>query len=255
VRDLLAHRLGIAPGRLERRAVLGGEGDPAELPQKLAHAPLMLGLDMPAQPRRERLPGLARIVADAGPRVPSERVAHEAIRGAGGQGITVTEEELERRVLVLQAPQELVPQPGLSRPRGPEDQGRLRRGVLHRPGHEALELGELEIAADAGGGLAEQEPALVCVRLLAQKEGAAALGHDAEMSAQEPCRHAVEPDAPRGVLPRAAGLDRASPQSHENHANEALPSRPARARFPWAPVNTFRATTLAPFRDRRSPPR
>jgi hypothetical protein len=81
----------------------------------------------------------------------------------------------------------------------------LDSGVRDGAGHQPLELGELDFPANAGSGLAQQQPALIRILALGTQENGGALGCGHKARTEEPGGHRVDPDA-LDILRRSSWL-------------------------------------------------
>jgi hypothetical protein len=194
-----AHQPRISPRRAQLRVVLVREGNAAQLSEEGGHLRGLGGGQVLGEPLGQPLPAEVERLSAGQTAHPAQGLGDQSIRGAGAHGIAAAQQHHHLGVMPLQAAKELVAQPGLAHAWRGCDQRRLGGRLPHAGGEGHLQQGQLLLAADAGGGPAQQRTGLVRAQPLAMELEQAGLGAgELEARPEQPRRHLVQQHWGRG---------------------------------------------------------
>src|SRR5262249_9982577 len=157
----------------ERHAVFVGKRNSAELSQKLARVLPVGWTDTRADaaPKLGLLVGRVDAAMDLKPQ--AQRLPEDPVGRSGAERIAAPEQQLDLGMAAPDAPQKLMPEARFAHARKPRDKHELRRRVADAIGQQVVQMRQLVLASDAGGGLADEPATLVRDHLLADEDRAA----------------------------------------------------------------------------------
>ncbi|AUX39022.1 uncharacterized protein SOCE26_004040 [Sorangium cellulosum] len=202
---LLGHEERVAARGPERVAVVVGQRGADELADELGDTPPVGGRDDPIHPGAEPVPALVERLAAEHADGAAQGLAEQAERGAVAERVPPADPHRERLAPPLQGAEELLRQARFPGPGRRDRDERLRLPLRDALGEGLLEARELALPADAGRGLAEEQPRGVRVlRLAPELRPRVAVAH-VEARVEQRGGHLVDGD---GGEPRPRELPR-----------------------------------------------